>query len=302
VQKLAKHVEKIRFFPLQPKDILIYIQTILKKQSIKGLSNSELVDIIESNNGDLRKTINQLQYICVKSSSTKRQKINEDKNNVDENDTSTVIHLDTIFNNVKTLINSRDMSIDNVLQYYHDDSMFIPLFIHENYPSCTSAQIWDLSTTQKLSDISESISMSDSISTHIFSNQLFDLEPLHGIYSTYIPVRNMKLHIERVAFPQFLGKLSSYNNRLSSINTLNDKMTKSMGTMERPVSLDRIQYFKNIIQELLLQGNVKCVIQLLLIYRLTNDDFKDLFILTKNEISFKNIDKKTKALITKGLK
>jgi replication factor C subunit 1 len=324
VQKLSKHVEKVYFYPIQTKDILNHLNLIIKKQygaGFDGVSNDDLASIIESNNGDIRKTINQLQYICLKclkfdtndQSNTTRKKQrqsaldnddNDDNTNVTDVDdaTQSAMSLDTIFNSMKHLINSHDKSINYALQHYYNDSMFVPLFIHENCLSCVSENVWDITTTNSMYEICESISMGDIISNQIYTNQSFELIPLHGIYTTYVPVKNMKLQVNRVTFPKILGKLSSQNSRLKSIEELSDKMTKSLGGMERPVSLERLECFKRIIQQLLLQNNSKCVIQLLRGYRLTNEDFKNIFILTGDELAFKDIDKKTKAIITKGLK
>lgn len=309
VQKLAKFVDKVRFYPVSTQDIKRRIGVILKKEGNSlDLSETDLTDIIESNDGDIRKTINQIQWLCI-IPKKKRKKIDDETN--DTSDQIPQIHTDTIFNMVKTLINSK-ASLDEALEYYNDDSQMIPLFIQENYLLALSSKLppeadFSQASLKAMETISESISLGDTVNTDIYSNQSFELIPFHGILSTSVPVQNMKGQLERISFPSLLGKSSSLSSKITKSNQMTDKMSKCIGHIERELTTGpiRLNHLALILYYHLTNGDdnsVQKVITLLKLYGLNADDFKELFILTGKDDLFSGIDKKKKLAITKGFK
>jgi hypothetical protein len=300
VQKLSKYVEKVRFWPVSSSDVKRRVGYILKKEGITFVP-SELDDLIESCDGDIRKTLNQLQWYLLKETSLNKKdpELNDD----------TYIHTDTIFNMVKTLMNSK-VSLSTALEYYHCDSMMIPLFVHENYPLgvCRPGSEFSIRTSEILAEISDAVSESDIVGNEIYSHQLFDLMPYHGLLSTVIPVRLLKGQVDRLSFPVLLGKTSSLTSKTNGIQHITNKMSVITRHLDRelitgPITL---QYFSVILYNYLTNGDtnaVKKVVEILKLYRFDADDFKELFILVNKEQLFKDkIDKKTKSAITRAFK
>ena len=288
VQKLAKHVDKIRFYDVSAADIRRRLMSILQRER-SSLSETTITDIIAACGSDIRSAINQLEWTCLQKSDTNTNK----KRGIDE----TQIHSDTIFNMVKTLMNS-DITIDEALAYYFEESLFVPLFVAENYLGVCA----DIDTA---ATVSESVSRGDQVSSNIYENQQFELMPLHGFLTTVAPVKHLQGHIEHLTFPSVLGKTSSLNSRTEKITSIADTTFRQTGSISHNVLvvMERLRYLVLMIIDLVKRNDLDGVVKLLKTHGIMNGDgVKDLFTITDNEITFKTIDKKAKTRLTKALK
>ena len=293
VRKLATKSDKVRFYSISKSTIVSFAQSILKKEN-QFMSEEELIDLVEYTDGDMRKTINELQFICTNRTNNCSRESGENTNMISE------ISEDTIFNMVQKLINS-NVTVEQMIQYYFADSFFVPLFVQENY--LNAIQIHSKSKLEedlkRITDIADSLSQSDLVQRNIYQYQNFELEPLRAYLSTVIPVTLMNKHVGRVNFPISLGKMKTQEKYEKFIQ---DLRKKSFGKLDQ----DSLYYVTLMMYfTLKTKGSpegVNLVVDWILEFNIDIDDYKELFVLTDNEDLFKGLETKVKSAVTREYK
>lgn len=290
VRKLSSHSEKVWYYPVPVATIVTFAQSILKKEcgAAARLSEEDLADIAEYTGGDIRRTINEMQFICTHTE-TPDCALGGTFGN-------TQVSEDTIFNMVQKLING-DLTIDQMMQYYFLDSFMVPLFVQENYIHACKGN----GTLSRVADIAESLSLANTVEREIYQYQHFALEPVRACLSTVIPVSLMNREVQRLNFPMSLGKGKTQEK--------NEKFIRIMKQKSKGIVNDETAYHLTLIFYYILKNcggdSSKCVnlvVDLITKCNLNIDDFKELFVLTQNEELYSSLETKVKSAITREYK
>jgi replication factor C subunit 1 len=290
VRKLSQKSTKIRFYPVPYEKIVSRMQVILhhEKQSVpKDVVNQ----VVKSCNGDVRKTINKLQFLCTGGCG----------HVTPDNDNEFQVSNDTIFNTVGSLITNRNaLEIDDTLQYHFTDTLMIPLFLQENYPRAISTGR-SRTTLENMVNVSDSISLGDTVNTKIMKDQQHTLMPFNGILSTVVPVYHYQKGLDRLTFPTLLGKMSTLNKNQNQNSQLRNKMSKKgIGNLDQS---EREMIAKIYLAPLIAEGKegIPKVFEFLKAYNLHIDDFKQL-IDSANIDYATTVDSKVKSALTRAYK
>lgn len=297
VRKLSSKSEKIRFYRVSNSAIVSFAQSVLKKEK-QEMSEEELINIIEYTDGDIRKTINELQFICRNRNSSNSSNSNNSKVLTHLSQEYDKISQDTIFNMVQKLINS-NVTVDQIVQYYFADSFFIPLFVQENYLHAIQFN-WKSKDVNRISDIADSISQADVVQRNIYQYQNFSLEPFRAYLSTVIPITLMNKHVGRINFPASLGKMKTQEKYHKFIQ---DIRKKTIGKLEDRDSM----YYVALMMYYTLKTKgapegVQLVIDTILLLKIDINDYKELFVVTDNDTLFKSLETKVKSAVTREYK
>lgn len=295
VRKLnSSHAEKIRFYPVPLHQIVKRMKLILKQEKIT-VADKHVVEIVESCDGDVRKTLNELQYHTFNTNVvTVRSSTNPEEDFQVPND--------TIFGTVNSLItNRRSLNINQALEYYYSDHFMVPLFIQENYP-CAIKDDWSEKTLENLSEISESISIGDQVGKKIFESQHYSLMPHHGLCTTVAPVFKYETTPKRVAFPASLGKASTAEKNRKISTKLSASISK-IPNASSSINSETVHQIAGIFCDLLQtkgKDGIPQVLAYLKAYNLDIEDYKNIMSMTG--MDSKKIDSKVKSALTRAYK
>lgn len=210
------------------RDMEIFTKKICNNEKMKLLQRKNddediYVSIIEHAQFDIRRLINILEEL---NSLYPNTEITLDKFEQFK-ETSKKKDLDPgIYEATRILLNDYK-NMESALTMYGEERATIPLMVHENYPNNIRYQYPNLSIDKQIDiayNISKSISESDKIDGLIYSNQCWNLQPVHGFYSCALPsyyankMPNKERKMETYKYTQ------DYNK--TSIKKINNKVIK----------------------------------------------------------------------------
>lgn len=175
-----------------------------------------------------------------------------------------------IYEATRMLLN-RYTDIDTAIQLYGEERATIPLMVHENYLLNLRQQYPKMSVHDQIDlmhNISQSMSESDKIDGLIYSNQCWNLQPVHGFYSCVLP----SYYINRT--PGKLCKMEKYkytqDYNKTSIKKINNKVIKKAQEHQflKKVSIYDFLYIASILKTLLERKDFSKVAELMKPYNL----------------------------------
>lgn len=236
-------------------DMEVFTKKICSNEKMKLLQkkNDEediYISIIEHAQFDIRRLINILEEL---NSLYHDTEITLDKF-VQFRETSKKKDLDPgIYEATRMLLNDYE-NMESALMMYGEERATIPLMVHENYPNNIRYQYPNLSIDEQIDiayNISKSISESDKIDGLIYSNQCWNLQPVHGFYSCVLPsyyankIPDKERKLETYKYTQ------DYNK--TSIKKINNKVIKKAQEHQtlKKVSIYDFLYMSSILKILL---------------------------------------------------
>lgn len=146
------------------------------------------------------------------------------------------------------------------------------------------------------------------IEKEVRTNQNWSLLPLQAAFSTVMPSSYMRSTkgLGFPAFPQYMGKLSTYNKNCRLVDELNSHMVLEAHGTRSALALDYLEPLRNQFVQPLLgadKGGVPVILDLMEKYSLIKDDMDSIIELNmwSNETHpLKNVDSKTKAALTRA--
>ncbi|MEM0354117.1 MAG: hypothetical protein QXW79_00910 [Thermoplasmata archaeon] len=207
------------------------------------------VELINHAQYDIRRLINILEELKMiyQDSEITLDKIQKYK------ETSKTKDLDPGIYNATSMLLDNYTNISNVLAIYGEERSTIPLMVHENYPLNIREQYPKISIRDQIDliyIISKNISESDKIDGLIYSNQCWNLQPVHGFYSCVMP----SYHINKL--PNKLHKMVRYgytqDYNKTSIKKINNKIIKNAqkNRYMKKVSIHDFLYMASILKTL----------------------------------------------------
>lgn len=175
-------------------DIYVLLYNVVVKEKIR-IKETELKELYEQSNGDIRFILNTLQFGSRKSN----------KN----------IQSSNIFDTTSKLL-TMDETIDEKYNTFWLNSDLHPLMIQENYISNTLSAREDIKKLENLAYSADALSDVDLVQTYV-NNANWEFEPLVALNVIRATAKCNKKTM--VKFPQILGKISTmYKNRREKLN------------------------------------------------------------------------------------
>jgi DNA polymerase III delta prime subunit len=185
IMDLKKDCLEVIFKAPKKSDLVHVIDRIEKSEQIH-IDQAVKNEIAEHAQGDFRRLIFLLQHLYTGLSS-KDQIIDSDYLNANyQSFCKKEIDLNS-YDTVNKLLNKYQNPVE-ALKIYETDKSKLPMMIHENYIDFISLQDSDIYT--KLDTINETIDSiinGDIIDKAMYNNQSWYLQPIHGLYSCYLP-------------------------------------------------------------------------------------------------------------------
>lgn len=160
------------------------------------IDRDRLALLFASTNGDLRQTLNLLQWTALKPSNGSEGEVEIAGKDVDLG----------AFDAVQKLMDPRE-KFTGKLDYYFVDTSMVPLLVQENYlaSSATQSRFADL---ERFAAAADSISAGDLINQTIYAHSNWTLDEIHGMVSTVAPcVYASRSACVRLNFPGWLAKV-----------------------------------------------------------------------------------------------
>lgn len=294
LKNIANYCFDIKFTKPPLMEIFKFICNIVKKEQIK-IKESQIRDIIENANNDIRNILNNIQLLsCTKCSEFKKNK------------DLTQINLFEL----TTIMLSKSCEIHEKYKTFWLDSDIMPLMVQENYINnivkvsvkCEADQL------EKLSLSSHCISNVDLLDSRVEMVN-WELTP-YVAYNTIHATSHCTAR-SKINFPSFLGKTSKKGKNKRIINEINDKfLLPKIGRINS--RLEYIPYVLSILFDRLKndtsKGRITKFVVACLDLGLTKEDIQETLysvIIDVPEYSkyeYKLLDTKTKTSITKDFK
>uniref|UniRef100_A0A6B2KY57 Replication factor C subunit 1 n=1 Tax=Arcella intermedia TaxID=1963864 RepID=A0A6B2KY57_9EUKA len=204
IKTLSKHCQDIRFTKPLPQQILPRIKSILDVEGQK-LTDSQINQVLESCNGDIRQVLNLLQMWHTKSTSALGEQISKTKKDLDLG----------AFEIVPKFFTPK-LSISAKLDFYFMDSYFLPLHVQDVYIDCGDNNI------DKISRAADSLSEGDLIGKAIHRDQDYELMPLEALLTCIRPpILSGTVGFRGfIKIPTWFGKNSKQNKLKKYVQTL----------------------------------------------------------------------------------
>jgi len=299
--KFGAEVNQIFLRPPSYSDVLKFIKDICDKENL-NLSSSYnddgdiYMEIIQHSQNDIRRLVNILEEL--------KQLYKNDKITFDDfmqfKETSKTKDTDPgIFEATRILLDNYN-GLENTLVLYGDDRATIPLMIHENYPYNIAEQYPRMSVNDQIDtiyQISQSISESDKVDGLIYSNQCWNLQPVHGFYSCVLPSYYANLQPGKLCKNLQYKYTQDYNK--TSIKKINNKVIKKAQDNQRlkKASIYDFLYIASILKDLLAQNQFELIAKLMKPYRLSLKEIESIIKIDKIQKSKEKIPGKQKTIL-----
>lgn len=214
-----KFETKILPFKKPSQNEMIEIAAYVIKQKDAKIDEEVFYKLINRANTDFRKLLDSIEDLVELFGSP----IDENKYNR-YLETSQNKDLDyDIYESTKNIYSDNN-SIEKSLEYYNTEKVLVPLMIHQNFSEYLSN--CNISSEKKIEvakDILDNLRKGDLIENHIYSEQQWDLQEIHGFYSCYKPSQILSNYkptkIDRFKFPLDLNRTSiKFINRKNITN------------------------------------------------------------------------------------
>ncbi|AYV85012.1 MAG: hypothetical protein Satyrvirus2_23 [Satyrvirus sp.] len=282
-------------------DIEKFIKNICEKEKLKmgknKMDENELyIEIINHSQYDIRRLINILEELKMiyKDSVVTLEKFEQ------YCETSKTKDIDPgIYEATRMLLNKYS-DTDTALTLYGEERATIPLMVHENYPLNIRQQYPKISVDDQIDliyTISKSISESDKVDGLIYSNQCWNLQPVHGFYSCVIPSYYINKLPNKLCKAEKYKYTQDYNK--TSIKKINNKVIKNAQENQflKKVSVYDFLYIASILKTLLDKKDFETFVDLMKPYNLTFKEIESIIKIDKIKKSKNSLTGKQKSLI-----
>lgn len=204
-----------------------------------------------------------------------------------------------IYEATRMLLN-KYTDINSALALYGEERATIPLMVHENYPLNIRQQYPKMSIDDQIEliyNISKCVSESDKVDGLIYSNQCWNLQPVHGFYSCVMPsyyinsIPGKLCNLEKYKYTQ------DYNK--TSIKKINNKVIKKAQENEflKKVSIYDFLHMASILKTLLDRKDFETVATLMKPYGLKLKEIESIIKIDKIKQTKNTMTGKQKTLL-----
>jgi replication factor C subunit 1 len=258
IKSLANHCLDIKFSPPSVPDIQAKLEYILSRAETKGAppSEADIESIAISANGDIRHAISNLQFWTAYchthdleiegDPSAEAIKLNKDRNlSLNVNTACALLFKTPLANNIQDL-----------KSLFFVDYNMMPFYVFENYINITPRSIKGIheqvvEDLEKLDHSLDSFMRGDYISQQIKENRDYQLLNAMSFYSAVQPAIVSRPNAGWVAFPQMLGKISSFNKRRRLLKELRNYFAAKYTFMSDQGVLDCSKLLLHVISKMM---------------------------------------------------
>ena len=200
-------------------------------------------------------------------------------------------------------------TINDAISIYGEERATIPLMVHENYPLNIRQQYPEMSVRDQINtmyDISRSISESDKVDGLIYSNQCWNLQPVHGFYSCVLPSYIINRAPNKLRYNVKYEFTQDYNK--TSIKKINNKVIKRAQENQflKKVSIHDFLYMASILKTLFERKDLETICDLMKPYELKLKEIESIIKIdkikkSKNAVTNKALTGKQKTLLKEML-
>ena len=249
--KLLSDIKKtfieVKFWPPYPNHMIKLLNRIVGLEKIKIKNANVINKILDHAQLDFRRLVfilQDLKYIY-KDFVINEIIIDEYCSSSKKKDTE----LD-LFSATEMLLHKYE-SIESCLRYYETDKVILPVTIHQNYvDSALQFNKQNMKLYEKLSHISDYLSRADVIENHIYGDQNWDMQEVHGFYTCAITSHELtKLNSvygsSKLVFPMDFNRTTIKNINKKNIS----KAEKSLSNMNIYDYININQVMKNLLAD-----------------------------------------------------
>ncbi len=250
ISDLKKKSLEVRFYPPSDSELIQLIKKITVAEKIKYAKGvDELIcDIAQ---GDIRRLITTLSDL----KDTYGKTIISEKNINEYKNISIPKDLELGIYDISKKLFYNYNSYNECMKYYNIDTGLVPLIFHENYlkilnKKSVKTRATKEKTMKTIKNISEMITIGDTIDNIMHSYQIWDLASAHGCYSTIIPCYYINQYNVREPITDYKYDFTADYNRSSikSINKINiSNAEECFGNKSQKVNLHRTKLLKHYI-------------------------------------------------------
>lgn len=292
---LKKYCPEVKFFSPSSYELNRFVQKICSNENIK-IENAECIEkIIQFSQYDVRRLINLLQEYNYNYPDGILNNSNIDNfiNKSISKDTSV-----GLFDAALDLLNNSN-NFEKIFKLYEIDKVLIPLMVHENYYKKIMSSKNKMSFDEQLDEminISESMSIGDTIETSIYTDQNWYLQDIHGFYTCF-NTSNISSKLPRKITSSEI-KFSADLNK-TSLKNINRKNISNLEKMIGKKSIDEILLLCKMTNHMISTKQTNIILNLLKEYK-DDLDIKDLELCLKIDktIEFITLSTKEKKEIT----
>jgi replication factor C subunit 1 len=292
---LKKYCPEVKFFSPSSYELNRFVQKICSNENIK-IENTECIEkIIQFSQYDVRRLINLLQEYNYNYPDGILNNTNIDNfiNKSISKDTSV-----GLFDAALDLLNNPN-NFEKIFKLYEIDKVLIPLMVHENYYKKIMSSKNKMSFDEQLDEminISESMSIGDTIETSIYTDQNWYLQDIHGFYTCF-NTSNISSKLPRKITSSEI-KFSADLNK-TSLKNINRKNISNLEKMIGKKSIDEILLLCKMTNHMISTKQTNIILNLLKEYK-DDLDIKDLELCLKIDktIEFITLSTKEKKEIT----
>lgn len=307
-KKIINIVKKESFIVSLPtprsEDLMKLLTLIALKEGMKFESKEIVLDLVKNSQNDYRRLIISLQELKRNYGHERitRECLNQYLMYSDEKDVDLTIHEDTnkLFSNYN--------GISGALRVFESDKINMPLMAQQNHFMTLSRYIEDKDKTVEIaSRIAHSISNGDIVDNYIYSEQNWELQPVHGFYTCVVPSYFINNNIDTAKLVEDSKKLvynrekkhheavyhTDYPKDLNRTSTkrINYKNVKFANNYFRNMEIDDYIYCIKMVKKLLQDDRIDECKEILGEYKATNDAIRKLLSIDKINATKKDIPK-----------
>ncbi len=291
---LKKYCPEVKFFSPSSYELNRFVQKICSNENIK-IENPECIEkIIQFSQYDVRRLINLLQEYNYNYDGVLNN------TNIDNFITKS-ISKDTsvgLFDAALDLLNNSN-SFEKIFKLYEIDKVLIPLMVHENYYKKVMSSKNKMSFDEQLDEminISESMSVGDTIETSIYTDQNWYLQDIHGFYTCFNTCHIASKLAKKITPTEI--KFSADLNK-TSLKNINRKNISNLEKIIGKKSIDEILLLCKMTNHMISSKQTNIILNLLKEYK-DDLDIKDLELCLKIDktIEFITLSTKEKKEIT----
>ncbi len=267
---LKKYCPEVKFFSPSSYELNRFVQKICSNENIK-IENPECIEkIIQFSQYDVRRLINLLQEYNYNYDGVLNN------TNIDNFITKS-ISKDTsvgLFDAALDLLNNSN-SFEKIFKLYEIDKVLIPLMVHENYYKKVMSSKNKMSFDEQLDEminISESMSVGDTIETSIYTDQNWYLQDIHGFYTCFNTCHIASKLAKKITPTEI--KFSADLNK-TSLKNINRKNISNLEKIIGKKSIDEILLLCKMTNHMISSKQTNIILNLLKEYK-DDLDIKDL--------------------------
>lgn len=269
IKKIAIEVRFWPPYPIEMKKILIKIAT---NEKIKFHGAELLMDnILQHSQNDIRRLIFTLQDLRYTYGDAPISL--EMLNNYCEMAKLKDVDID-LYKATEILLYNYT-SMNDCLKVFETEKVIIPLMVHQYYIKNIIANHHGVDTYKTVKKIAESLSAGDVIENYIYGDQNWDMQEIHGFYTTVIPSFYMHKPQGAPIKKVELGFATDLNK--TSIKKINKKTILNLNRYFSDMNIIDYIYINKLMRELLNNKDMNTCVDLITGYGIGLDNIESLF-------------------------